>query len=109
VPPFYRQGNNSWEKCLGTKKTKGKSTGTAKKSAKRQTTAKAKKPGNMAEVRENINHLVEDWAEDIATKVIEVAKTGQLAPAKYLFEAVGCIRQRTQQRPNRNKIPWRAR
>ena len=40
-------------------------------------------------MRENINSLVVESAEDIASKVIEVAKNGQLASAKYLFEAVG--------------------
>jgi len=40
-------------------------------------------------VRSNIAILVADSAEVIVAKVIEAAKSGQLAPAKYLFEAVG--------------------
>jgi hypothetical protein len=43
----------------------------------------------MVQVRENINNLVGESAEEIATEVIKVALTGQLATAKYLFEAVG--------------------
>jgi hypothetical protein len=70
------------------KKAKGKSKGTAKKSANKST-PKSKKPVDMVKVRENINDLVTDSAEDIATEVIKVAKTGQLASAKYLFEVVG--------------------
>jgi hypothetical protein len=70
------------------KKAKGKSKGTAKKSAKK-TAAKKKKGKDIFQVRENINELVKGSAEDIATEVIKVAKTGQLSPAKYLFEAAG--------------------
>ena len=68
-------------------KGKGKSKAAAKKSAKNS--VHTKKPVDMVRVRENINSLVGDSAEDIASKVIEVAKSGQLASAKYLFEAVG--------------------
>ena len=40
-------------------------------------------------MRGNIDNLVKDSAELIAIEVIKVALTGQLATAKYLFEAVG--------------------
>ena len=50
---------------------------------------KAKKPVDLAKVRESINNLVGASARVIASEVIKVAKKGQLAPAKYLFEAVG--------------------
>jgi hypothetical protein len=70
------------------KKAKSRSKGTAKKSAKKSAGSK-KKPVDLVQVRENINSLVGDSAEDIANKVIEFAKNGQLASAKYLFEAVG--------------------
>lgn len=49
----------------------------------------AKVPADFVEVRQNIAVLVRESAGEIATKVIEMAKGGQLAPAKYLFEAVG--------------------
>ena len=39
-------------------------------------------------VRKNLDNLVVDSAELIATGAITVAKTGQLASAKYWFEAV---------------------
>jgi hypothetical protein len=76
------------------KKAKGKSRGTAKKTAKKKASAKKRSPGkkkgkDIVQVRENINELVKDSAKDIATEVIKVAKTGQLASAKYLFEAAG--------------------
>ncbi|MGA8764318.1 MAG: hypothetical protein WB562_15735 [Candidatus Sulfotelmatobacter sp.] len=71
------------------KKTQGKSKTTAKDPAKKRTTTRTKKPADMVQVRENINDLVRISAKDIATGVIKVAKTGQLASAKYLFEAVG--------------------
>jgi hypothetical protein len=70
------------------KKAKGKTKGTAKKSTKRSS-PKTKKPVDMGRVRENINNLVGASAKDIANEVIKVAKTGQLASARYLFEAVG--------------------
>jgi hypothetical protein len=72
---------------VSVKKAKGKAKGTAKKSAKKS--AGTKKAKDVFEVRENINKLVRASAELIAAEVIKVALTGQLATAKYLFEAVG--------------------
>jgi hypothetical protein len=46
-------------------------------------------PADFAQVRKNIATLVRGSAEEIATAFIAGAKAGQLAPAKYLFEAVG--------------------
>jgi hypothetical protein len=74
---------------VSVKKAKGKGKSKAKKAK-----AKSKRPGNtkpadMGRVRENINNLVKNSARKIANEVIKVAKTGQLASAKYLFEAVG--------------------
>ncbi|MGA7514802.1 MAG: hypothetical protein WBW46_18045 [Candidatus Sulfotelmatobacter sp.] len=76
------------------KKAKGKSKGTAKKTAKKKASAKKRAPSkkkgkDIVQVRQNISELVKDSAKDIATEVIKVAKTGQLASAKYLFEAAG--------------------
>ncbi|MFZ0136858.1 MAG: hypothetical protein WAK89_07365 [Candidatus Sulfotelmatobacter sp.] len=76
------------------KKAKGKIKGTTKKAAKKRATAKKRAPSkkkrkDIVQVREGINELVKDSAKDIATEVIKVAKTGQLASAKYLFEAAG--------------------
>jgi hypothetical protein len=72
---------------VGVNKAKGKGKGAAKKSAKKSTGKKKAK--DVVQVRENINDLVTESAEDIATEVIKVAKMGQLASAKYLFEVVG--------------------
>jgi hypothetical protein len=78
------------------KKARGKRKRAAKKSGKdsdKKSTkggaGRTKKPVDLAQVRENISTLVRESAEEIATGVIKVAKTGQLTSAKYLFEAVG--------------------
>jgi hypothetical protein len=76
------------------KKAKGKGRGAAKKTTKTRTRAtratRAKKGKDIAQVREGIDNKIKNSANKIADKVIEVAKTtGQLASAKYLFEAVG--------------------
>jgi len=71
---------------VSVKKAKEKSK--AKKAVKKNG-SKAKEPVDVVQVRENINNLVRGSAELIATEVIKVALTGQLATAKYLFEAVG--------------------
>jgi hypothetical protein len=73
---------------VGVKKAKGKGKGTAKKSTAKSAT-KTKNQVDLIKVRENINNLVGSAAEKIAIEVIKVALTGQLAVAKYLFEAVG--------------------
>jgi hypothetical protein len=70
------------------KKAAGKGKGTEKTSPKKRK-PKTVKPVNMGQVRENINNLVGASARKIAIEVIKVAMTGQLATAKYLFEAVG--------------------
>jgi hypothetical protein len=76
---------------VSVKKARGKGKGTTKKpaKAKREKVSAKKKGKDVVEVRENINELVKESAEAIAIEVIKVAKTGQLAPAKYLFEAAG--------------------
>ncbi|MFZ0774591.1 MAG: hypothetical protein ACLP56_02535 [Candidatus Sulfotelmatobacter sp.] len=70
------------------KKAKGKAKRTAKKAEKKDT-AKRKEPADFAEARKEITALVLRSATTIAARFIEGAEAGQLAPAKYLFEAVG--------------------
>ncbi len=90
---------------MSVKKTKGKGKGegqgqsmaAAKKLA--GSVKRNKKSKDVVQVRENINDLVKDSAEDIATEVIKAAKTGQLASAKYLFEAVGLYPPTEETRP----------
>lgn len=48
-----------------------------------------KMPVNMVTVRENIESLVWQAAEKIVKQLIAAAEKGQVAPTKYLFEAVG--------------------
>jgi len=57
-----------------------------RKSAGKKREAKDKPETNPAEVRKEISKLVTEAASKVAAAVIDVAKTGQLAPAKYLFE-----------------------
>jgi hypothetical protein len=69
-------------------KSSGKGSGTAKKAAE-ESAPRTKEHVDIVKVRENITNLVGASAEVIATEVINVAKAGQLAPAKYLFEMIG--------------------
>jgi hypothetical protein len=48
-----------------------------------------KVPRDLVEARKTITKMVRESATEIVSKLIEVAKTGQVAQAKYLFEAVG--------------------
>jgi hypothetical protein len=73
---------------VAVKKATGEKT-VRKKAAGDNITAEAMKPVDFVEVRKNIAAMVGGAAQSIATKAIEDAKNGQLAPAKYLFEAVG--------------------
>jgi hypothetical protein len=82
------------ERGASVTKAKGKGKGIEKNAAAKKPTAAKKMaaktaPVDMVQVRENINNLVGASAKDIAIEVIKVAMTGQLATAKYLFEAVG--------------------
>jgi hypothetical protein len=65
-------------------KKKAKKTAVKKAPMKRK--AKSKKDLNPAEVLKDISLLVEGEAEKMARAVIDLGKTGQLAPVKYLFE-----------------------
>ena len=86
------------------KKEKGKIKVVPKKpaarSAARTSPAKKKKGKDLVELRESVNELVKESAELIATAVIGVAtRTGQLASAKYLFEAIGLYPTTEQSEP----------
>ena len=71
-------------------KKKAKKKAAAKKPAgkpvRKKCRAKEKPETNPAEVRKEISKLVTEAASKVAEAVIDVAKTGQLAPARYLFE-----------------------
>jgi hypothetical protein len=73
------------EKAKKTSKSQNKTTSAKKHTAKK----KSGKKRDFPTVRKNIAILVGISAEAIVKEVIAAAKTGQLAPAKYLFEAVG--------------------
>jgi hypothetical protein len=51
--------------------------------------AKLEVPVDFVEARKNIAKLVRMSVNEIAGKFIELAKEGEVAPAKYLFEVVG--------------------
>jgi hypothetical protein len=53
------------------------------------TATDSKVPVDFAEVRRNLATQVGTSAAGIVNGLIEVAKAGQVAPAKYLFELVG--------------------
>ncbi len=75
--------------------TRAKSKTTTKRTSEIKTgnsaTKKSKptKDVNLAEVRRNITNIVGEAASEIAVAVVVEAKKGQLATAKYLFEAAG--------------------
>ena len=69
-------------------KAKAKEESTAKEAAK-ESLEGPKQPEDRARMREGIDQMVWDSAELIAKKVIAGARDGQVAAAKYLFEAVG--------------------
>ncbi len=76
---------------MGAKKKqgKGKSKGTAKTAAKKSAPARGKKPADMVQARSNISNLVRKASDQIAKEMIDTAKKGELARAKYLFELAG--------------------
>jgi hypothetical protein len=69
------------------KKAKGKKAppGAAKHKSTRKT-PRTKKQANPDEVRKDIAKIVKSGAKRITKAVMEQAMTGQLAPAKFLFE-----------------------
>jgi hypothetical protein len=73
------------------KKAKGKAV--TKKAARRR--APRRKERNPAGVRDDIAKLVESGAKKITKAVMDQAMTGQLAPAKYLFEMAEIYPQAT--------------
>ena len=66
-------------------KRKKAATGAEKQKSTRKT-PRAKKQANPAEVRNDIAKIVKSGAKKITKAVMDQAMTGQLAPAKYLFE-----------------------
>jgi hypothetical protein len=71
------------------KKATGRRSQAAKPSVQKERLEQTPKPVDAAEARENVASLVRTSATDIATGVLTVAKAGQLASAKYLFEMAG--------------------
>jgi len=67
-------------------KKKAKSKAATRKTAKKKSSPKSKKERNPAGVRNDIAKIVESGARKITKAVMDQAMTGQLAPAKYLFE-----------------------
>jgi hypothetical protein len=73
-----------------------------------QTTETTNEPADIVQVRENINSLVAGSAEEIAKKVIAAAMGGQLASARYLFEAVGLYpaTEETKAKPKEDSLAY---
>lgn len=68
---------------------KSKATTKAAKPKSASRTTRAKKHATSAEVRSDIAKMVNSGAKKITKAVMDQAMTGQLAPAKYLFEVAG--------------------
>ncbi len=66
------------------KKAKGKAT--TRKAAAKRGSPRSRKERNPEAVLNDIAKIVESGAKKITKAVMEQAMTGQLAPAKYLFE-----------------------
>lgn len=73
---------------MGIKKATAKN-GRAARESVQENTALTKKPVDIVQARENVADLVRGSAAEIAMGMIEGAKAGQLASAKYLFEVAG--------------------
>jgi hypothetical protein len=71
------------------KKALAKNKGKTSKPAKKKRSPKSTKPVDLAEVRKQISDIVGGEAAALALAVVEEARKGQLAPVKYLFEAIG--------------------
>jgi len=69
--------------------TRRNAKGTEVSQAEKTETPPTREPADFAEVRKNIATLVRMSANAIAAAFVEAAKKGQVAPEKYLFEAVG--------------------
>jgi hypothetical protein len=61
----------------------------AKKRARKKSVTKTRKPVDLQAVREAIANLVGIEAVEISGALVEEAKKGELAPAKFLFEMSG--------------------
>ena len=73
---------------MGIKKSTAKNGRPARESVQ-ENTVPTKKPVGVVQARENVADLVRNSAAEIAMGMIEGAKAGQLASAKYLFEVAG--------------------
>ncbi len=73
---------------MGIKKATAKNGRTTRGSV-HENTVPTKKPVDIVQARENVANLVRNSAAEIAMGMIEGAKAGQLASAKYLFEVAG--------------------
>ncbi len=86
---LVKKGSGRGNERHAKKKGKNRATNNARIEAEPKSSDAEVLPKDFKEVRENIAALVKNSASSIAAAVIDVAKTGQLAQAKYLFEAVG--------------------
>lgn len=59
------------------------------KKAELEATGKPMNPSSLPKVRKAIADLVSVSALEMVTNLVEAANTGQVAPAKYLFEIAG--------------------
>jgi hypothetical protein len=82
------------------KKASRKSKGKTSRPAKKKASPKSKKPVDLAEVRKDITNIVGSEAAELAQAVVAEGRKGQLAPVKYLFEAIGLYPAPQENQPN---------
>jgi|HubBroStandDraft_3_1064219.scaffolds.fasta_scaffold276307_2 hypothetical protein len=61
----------------------------ARKPAKKNVVSRSRKPLDLQAIRAMIAKTVGGQALDITSALVEEAKKGELAPAKFLFEMIG--------------------
>jgi len=61
----------------------------ARKPAKKNNVSRSRKPLDLPAIRAMIANTVGGQALDITSALVEEAKKGELAPAKFLFEVIG--------------------
>ena len=61
----------------------------ARKAAKKSIVSKSRKPLDLGAIRAMVANTLRGQALDITSALVEEAKKGELAPAKFLFEMMG--------------------
>lgn len=95
-------------KAVEVSEAKSGGTATGKNKATVAEIVISREPVTLTRVRENINNMVGNAAEQIVIQLIHCAGRGEVAPAKYLFELVGLYgaTQETEEKPKENSLAY---